>query len=58
MDRQITVTTTRSEQDGSLWIDLHYVYVGYEDNFNDTLMLSEDEARELIADLQKALGDG
>lgn len=35
------------EQDGKLWIDLHHTYIGSEYNYDDPIMLGEDDAQRL-----------
>lgn len=53
-DRTIRVTEATRQQ-GRVWVTFAYTYVGSEYNHDDELLLDEDEARELMGELARAL---
>lgn len=52
--RELQVTEV-VRQGGKLWFTLHHTYVGSEYNHHEDILLNEEDARALLAELRDAL---
>lgn len=55
MPRELAVLRVQVDSSEKRWFVLHHTYVGGEYNYDDEIIINEDDAKQLISDLQERL---